>query len=85
MQTWRRAMFDELAGQIGKETSAGLAFEELKAIHAIDRWFTFSAFKKSAAHAASRWRDHGLAAVKVESFPADGRTRVASWLMPFSS
>ncbi len=77
-------MFDEVLQTIGREISAKLAFEELKSIHAIDRWFTFPAFAKSAQYAVSRWKEFGLSGAKVERFPADGRSRVGSWIMPYA-
>lgn len=77
-------MFHEMLDMIGREVSEGLAFEELKAIHAIDRWFTSSDFAKSARHAVKRWKAFGLSQAKVEAFPADGRSRVGSWIMPYA-
>ena len=77
-------MFQEYIRAISDEVSADLAMEELRRIHDIDRWFTFPAFEKSAAYAVSRWKEFGLKAAKVETFPADGRTRVGSWVMPYA-
>ena len=76
-------MFVEVRNKIASEISSGLAFEELRALHEIDRWFTSPAFDKSARHLAARWKSFGLSS-KVERFPADGRARVASWVMPYA-
>lgn len=77
-------MFGNVFSIIDREVSAGLAFEELKAVHQIDRWFSFSAFEQSARHAAGRWKSFGLSRVEIENFRADGRTRVGSWIMPYA-
>ncbi|MHC4711682.1 MAG: M28 family peptidase [Planctomycetota bacterium] len=77
-------MFQDVVDLIGREISAGLAFEELTAVHSIDRWFTFPAFAESARYLASRLKDTGLSRVKVEKYHADGRTRVGSWIMPYA-
>lgn len=76
-------MFEEVRSRISREISAGLAFEELRQVQEIDRWFTFEAFDKSAAHIAGRFAAAGLSS-KVEKFPADGKTRVGSWVMPLA-
>lgn len=77
-------MFHRVIDAIGREISAALAFEELKAVHSIDRWFTSPAFARSAGHIASRFKEHGLSSVKVEKYSADGMTRVGSWIMPYA-
>ncbi len=77
-------MFDELRAKITPEISAPLAFEELRRLQEIDRYFTFSAFDKSAAHLAARWKSFGLRSAKVERFAADGRTTAGSWVMPWA-
>jgi hypothetical protein len=79
----RMGMFEEMRGKISHEISAGLAFEELRQVYDIDRWFTFEAFKKSAAHIAGRFAAAGLSS-KVEKFPADGKTRAGSWVLPLA-
>ncbi len=77
-------MFRDVVERIGAEVSGRLAFQELKAVHEIDRWFTFSAFAESAAHIAARWQHCGLEQVEVESFAADGRSKAGSWTMPLA-
>jgi len=77
-------MFKEIVDRIGLEVSGRLAFQELLALHSIDRWFDFKAFQKSSSHLAARWERFGLKRVEVENFPADGRTKVGSWIMPFA-
>jgi hypothetical protein len=76
-------MLEEIRAKIAREISAGLAFEELRALHNIDRWFTFAAFEKSARHLAARWKSFGLSS-KVERFPADGASTAGSWVMPYA-
>lgn len=77
-------MFRETVAKIGAEVSSRLAFQELRAVHEIDRWFTFSAFQRSAAHLAERWKQFGLKGAEVENFPANGRSKAGSWTMPFA-
>jgi hypothetical protein len=77
-------MLEEIRTKIARETSGGLAFEELRELYEIDRWFTFPAFEKSARHLADAWKAAGCSAVKVERFPADGRTLAGSWKMPLA-
>jgi len=77
-------MYDELAKTIASEISPAYAFDELQKVYAIDRWFTFPAFARSAAHAVSRWKDFGLADAKVDRFRADGRATAGAWVMPYA-
>lgn len=77
-------MFRDVVAMIGREISGPLAFRELRDIHAIDRWFTFSAFQRSAAHLAERWKQLGLKGAEVENFPANGRSKAGSWTMPLA-
>ena len=76
-------MFEEVRAKIAREISGGLAFEELRTLHDIDRWFTFPAFETSAVHLARRWKSFGLSS-RVEHFSADGQTRAGSWVMPWA-
>ena len=51
---------------------------------AIDRWFHFAHFKRSASYSAEKMAEAGLDQVQVISFPADGRTAYGDWVAPLA-
>ena len=77
-------MFRDLLAQLRREISGQHAWDDTSAIHAIDRYFTFSSFHESARYSVERLRAAGLDKVEVLEAPADGRTIFGDWTMPLA-
>lgn len=77
-------MFRDLLSLLGPHISGQRAWDDAAAIHAIDRFFTFSSFHESARVSAERLRAAGLSDVEVIEAPADGRSVFADWMMPLA-
>jgi hypothetical protein len=77
-------MFRDLLALLDAEINGDRAWEDAAAIHAIDRWFTFSAFHESAHLSADRLREAGAAKVEILEAPADGHTLYGDWMMPLA-
>jgi len=77
-------MFHDLLAQLQCETSGQRAWDDTSAIHAIDRYFTFSSFHESARYSAERLRVAGLEEVEILEAPADGKSIFGDWMMPLA-
>lgn len=77
-------MFAKLLNELAAEFDGESLLETVTALHAGDRWFTSSAFARTAEFAADEMRQAGLHEVEIMAFPADGKTLFGDWVMPLA-
>jgi hypothetical protein len=73
-----------LIGTIRQDVQPQSAMVTMQQVYTTDRFFTFSAFRKTASYLQRRLRDAGLSEVEVVQTPADGRTQFGFWTMPLA-
>ena len=56
----------------------------MQQVYTTDRFFTFTAFQKTASYLQRRLHEAGLAEVQVVQTPADGKTQFGFWTMPLA-
>ncbi len=77
-------MFQDVLAQVAESFSGDRARDGVADLWAIDRWFDFAHFKRSASYSAEKMAEAGLDQVEVLSFPADGRTTYGDWVAPLA-
>ena len=61
---------------------SGHCLELVREIWENDRWFTFSAFERTAAFCERQMREAGLSEVERLPLKADGHTAYGDWVIP---
>ena len=77
-------MFQDVLARVTESFSGDRASDRVADLWAIDRWFDFAHFKRSASYSAEKMAEAGLDQVEVISFPADGRTAYGDWVAPLA-
>jgi hypothetical protein len=78
------ANISSLIGTIRQDIQPQSAMTTMQQVYTTDRFFTFSAFGKTASYLDRRLRDAGLTEVEVVQTPADGKTQFGFWTMPLA-
>jgi hypothetical protein len=69
---------------IRQEVQPDSAMATMRQVYARDRFFTFSAFQKTASYLHGRMRASGFEQVETVQPPADGKTQFGFWTMPLA-
>ena len=77
-------MFQDVLARVAESFSGERARALVADLWAIDRWFDFAHFKRSASYSAEKMAEAGLDQVEVLSFAADGRTAYGDWVAPLA-
>ncbi len=77
-------MFQDVLARVAESFSGDRARDLVADLWAIDRWFDFAHFKRSASYSAEKMAEAGLDQVEVISFAADGRTAYGDWVAPLA-
>ena len=77
-------MFKDLLGVLESRVIGQRAWEDARAIHSMDRYFTFASFHDSARYSAERLRAAGVSSVEIIEAPADGCSIYGDWMMPLA-
>ena len=77
-------MFQDVLARVAESFSGERARDLAADLWAIDRWFDFAHFKRSASYSAEKMAEAGLDQVEVLSFAADGRTAYGDWVAPLA-
>ena len=74
-------MWRNILSTVNNNISGERILKDLKIINSYDRWFSYSGFDRSVRYAAAGLK-RAAGNSKITSFPADGRSRLADYIVP---
>ena len=74
-------MWRNILKTVDKHISGERIFEDLKIINGYDRWFKYPEFNRSVRYSGKRFKQ-AVGNSKITGFPANGRSRLADYIVP---